>query len=49
MSKSVLRIWEFSARSSAREVKVVKDTVREVEVELRAIAGYVAAEYDWEW
>ena len=49
LSKSILRAWEFSASSSAREVSVVKDTVREVEVELRAIAGYVAVEYDGKW
>ena len=45
-----MRAWEFIASSSAREVSVVKDTaVREVEVELRAIAGYVAVEYDGKW
>ena len=44
----MLRVWEFSASSSARVVSVVKDAVREVEVEFRAIAGYVAAEYDGE-
>ena len=49
LSKSILRAWEFIASSSVREVSVVKDTVREVEVELRAIAGYVAVEYDGEW
>ena len=49
LSKSILRAWEFTAYSSAREVSVVKDTVREVEVELRVIAGYVAVEYDGEW
>ena len=48
-SKSIWRAWEFSASSSAREVSVVKDTVRKVEVELRAIAGYVTVEYDGEW
>ena len=32
LSKSILRAWEFSASSSAREVSVVKDIVREVEV-----------------
>ena len=49
LSKSILRAWEFSASSSAREVSVVKDTVREVEVELRAVAGYFAVEYDGKW
>ena len=39
----------FSASSSAREVSVVKDTVREAEVELRAIAGHIAVEYDGKW
>ena len=29
LSKSILRAWEFSASSAAREVLVVKDTVRE--------------------
>ena len=46
LSKSILRAWEFSVSSSGREVSVVKDTVREVEVELRAIAGYITVEYD---
>ena len=49
MSKSVLRAGEFSASSSAREVSVVKDTVREVEVKLRAVSGYVTVEYDGGW
>ena len=49
LSKSILRAWEFSASSSAREASVVKDTVREAEVELRAIAGYIAVEYDGKW
>ena len=49
LSKSILRAWEFSASSSAREVSVVTDNVREVEVELRAIAGYIAVEYDGKW
>ena len=49
LSKFVLRTWEFNAGSSAIEVSVVKNTVREVEVELRAIAGYVAVDYDGEW
>ena len=49
LSKSILRAWEFSASSSAREVSVVKDTVGEVEVELRAVAGYVTVEYDGKW
>ena len=44
-----MRASEFSASSSAREVSVVKDTVREAEVELRAIAGYIAVEYDGKW
>ena len=44
-----MRAWKFSASSSVREVSVVKDTVREVEVELRAIAGYIAGEYDGKW
>ena len=44
-----MRAWEFSASSSAREVSVVKDTVREVEVELKAIAGYVAVDCDGKW
>ena len=44
-----MRAGEFSAGSSAREVSVVKDIAREVEVELRAIAGYVAVKYDGEW
>ena len=44
-----MRAWEFSASSSAREVSVVKDTVREEEVELGAIAGFIAVEYDGKW
>ena len=43
-----MKAWEFSASSAAWEVSVVKDTVTEVEVELRAIAGYAAVEYDGE-
>ena len=49
LSKSILRAWEFSASSSAREVSVFKDTVREAKVEFRAIAGYIAVEYDGKW
>ena len=49
LSKSILRASEFSASSAAREVSVAKDTVREAEVELRAIAGYIAVEYDGKW
>ena len=44
-----MRAWEFSASSSAREVSVFKDTVREAKVEFRAIAGYIAVEYDGKW
>ena len=44
-----MRTWEFSDSSSAREVSVVKDTVTEAEVELRAIAGYIAVEYHGKW
>ena len=44
-----MRAWEFRASSSAREVSVVKDTVRDAEVELRAIARYIAVEYDGKW
>ena len=44
-----MRAWELSASSSAREVSVVKGTVREAKVKLRAIAGYIAVEYDGKW
>ena len=44
-----MRAWKFSGTSSAREVSVLQDTVREVEVELRAISGYIAVKYDKKW